>query len=315
MKRQTITVVAPCYNEGETLALFIEAMDCIRKELLPVALELLLVNDGSQDNTLLLMREYAATYEWIDYLSFSRNFGKEAGILAGMQHAQGEWVVLMDADLQDPPQLLPEMLRLVREEGYDVVGTRRTTRQGEPPIRSFLSHLYYKVNNRMTKVHLEPGVRDYRLMTRQVVEAFNALPEHNRFSKGIFSWVGFKVHYLPYENIERTAGKTSWSLKQLFSYAIEGIMSFSDFPLTLAIWVGMFSTAIAFIYGLIIIGQTLILGGKTPGWPSLAVLVVGMGGLQLLSLGILGKYIAKIFIESKHRPHYIIQESSLKKEK
>lgn len=314
MKQQTVTVIVPCYNEGETLPQFISALEKMQQHLQPVTLELLLVNDGSQDVTLTLMRQYANQYDWIDYLSFSRNFGKEAAILAGMQHAQGEWVVLMDADLQDPPELLPEMLRLVRDEGYDVVGTRRTTRQGEPPIRSFLSHLYYKINNRMTKVHLEPGVRDYRLMNRQVVSAFNALPEHNRFSKGIFSWVGFKVHYLPYENIERTAGKTSWSLKQLLSYAIEGIMSFSEFPLTLAIWVGIFSTAIAFIYGLVIIGKTLLLGGKTPGWPSLAVLVVGMGGLQLLSLGILGKYIAKIFIESKHRPHYIIQESSLEKE-
>lgn len=312
MMKPRLTVVVPCYNEEETLPLFMREILKVQEQLSEVMIEVLFVNDGSTDKTLHVMRQLAKAHsERLSYVSFSRNFGKEAAIIAGLEHAQGEWVALMDADLQDPPEMLVEMLRLVKEEGYDVAATRRTTRKGEPPIRSLFATLYYKLNNRLSKVKLEEGVRDYRLMTRQVVDAILTLPEHNRFSKGIFSWVGFDSAYLEYENVERVAGETSWSFQGLLSYAIEGFISFSEAPLTIASYIGFVTFAMATVYGLYIIGRTLWFGVSTPGWASLAVLIVGMGGLQLLCLGIVGKYIGKIFIENKHRPHYIVKEQKL----
>lgn len=312
IKTNTITLVVPCYNEEETVSLFVEEILRVQTLLPDVFLEVLFVDDGSKDATLReirrLVQEFPAR---ISYLSFSRNFGKEAAIIAGLEHAHGEWVALMDADLQDPPAMLVEMLRLIREEGHDVAATRRTTRQGEPPVRSWFASLYYKLNNRISDAKLEEGVRDYRLMTRQVVDAVLSLPEQNRFSKGIFSWVGFDVAYLEYKNVERVAGTTSWSFMNLLAYAVEGFISFSDAPLTVASYVGFLTFVVAFIYGIFIIGRTLLFGTATPGWASLAVLIVGMGGLQLLCLGIVGKYIGKIFIESKKRPHYIVREQQL----
>lgn len=311
MKTNTITLVVPCYNEEETVRLFTEAILQVQEQL-DVFLEILFVDDGSKDQTLQVVRQLAQELPTrVNYVSFSRNFGKEAAIIAGLEHAQGEWVALMDADLQDPPAMLAEMLRLIREEGYDVAATRRTNRHGEPPVRSWFSALYYKLNNKISDAKLEEGVRDYRLMTRQVVDAVLSLPEQNRFSKGIFSWVGFNVAYLEYTNIERVAGTTSWSFTNLLSYAMEGFISFSDAPLTVASYIGFLSCIGAFGYGIYIVARTLLFGTGTPGWASLAVLIVGMGGLQLLCLGIVGKYIGKIFIESKKRPHYIIREQQL----
>lgn len=315
MKSESLTLVVPCYNEEDTLELFMAEILKTQESLPHVFFDLLFINDGSRDNTLSKIKSLADRHpSRVSYVSFSRNFGKEAGILAGLQHAKGDYVALIDADLQDPPELLLEMYRLIRTEGYDMVGTKRVNREGEPLIRSFFANSFYKLHNKISDVHLEEGVRDYRLMTRDVVEAVIDLPEQNRFSKGIFSWVGFKVTYLEYNNIERSAGESSWSFYQLFSYAIEGIVSFSDAPLNIASMLGLIMFVIALFYGAYIIIKTLLLGSATPGWPSLAVIVLGMGGLQLFCLGIVGKYISKIFKETKNRPMYIIKEKQIKQE-
>lgn len=316
MKTNTITIVVPCYNEAETLDLFMAEILRTQEKIPEVFLEVLMVNDGSKDQTLEVMKRLAKMYpDRVFYLSFTRNFGKEAGIIAGLDHARGEWVALMDADLQDPPHLLVEMHRMITEEGYDTVATRRTTREGEPLIRSFFASMFYKINNRIADVQLEEGARDYRLMTQQVVQSVRQLPEQNRFSKGIFSWVGYNVGYIEYENVERSAGETSWSFGKLFDYALEGILSFSDAPLTLASYIGFFSFAFAVIYGIYIVVRTILFGTDSAGWPTLVVLIVGMGGLQLLCLGIVGKYIGKIYLESKNRPLYLIRESNVKVDK
>ena len=315
MKKNTISIVVPCYNEARTLQAFVAEILAVQAQLPKVFLELILVNDGSADETLGVMRALASEHpNRISYLSFSRNFGKEAAMLAGFEHAAGEWVAVMDADLQDPPEMLLEMHQLITTTEYDVVATRRVSREGEPKVRSLFATMYYKLNNLISDVKIEEGARDYRLMTRPVIEAILSLPERNRFSKGLFSWVGFEVKYLEYPNIERQAGETSWSFTKLFDYAIEGLISFSDVPLTLASYVGLLTFVVAFVYGVYIVIRTLIFGAATPGWPSLAVLVVGMGGLQLLCLGIVGKYIGKIFIENKQRPMYILKEVHLHEE-
>lgn len=312
IKENTITLIVPCYNEEESLDLFLQEIMNTQEKMPEVFIELLFVNDGSKDNTLEKIYQICNQHpERINFLSFTRNFGKEAAILAGLEHAQGEWVGLIDADLQDPPELLIEMYRLIAMENYDVAATRRVDRDGEPPVRSFFANLYYKINNFISDVHIEEGARDYRLMNRDVVEAILQLPERNRFSKGLFSWVGFDVAYIEYPNTERSAGKTSWSFTGLFNYAIEGLMSFSEMPLNIASVIGLISFVIACIYGLYILIRTLIYGPTTPGWASLAILILGIGGLQLLCLGIVGRYIGKIFIESKQRPIYLIKEKHL----
>lgn len=312
MKKGTLSIVVPCHNEANNLPAFLEAILTTQAQLTNAFIELILVNDGSNDATLQVMRDLAAQHpDRISYLSFSRNFGKEPAMLAGFEHAQGEWVAVMDADLQDPPEMLLEMHHLLTTTIYDVVATRRVSREGEPRIRSLFSNLYYKLNNLISDVKIEEGARDFRLMKRPVIDAILAMPERNRFSKGLFSWVGFDVKYLEYPNIERQAGETSWSFAKLLDYAVEGLISFSDIPLTIASYVGLLTFVAAFVYGIYIVIRTLIFGAATPGWPSLAVLVVGMGGLQLLCLGIVGKYIGKIFIESKQRPVYILKEVHL----
>lgn len=310
MNKTVMTIVVPCYNEEETLDIFMDAILETQESLPDVLIETLFVNDGSKDNTLGKIKELKSKYpERVSYVSFSRNFGKEAGIIAGLEHAKGDLIALMDADLQDPPEMLIEMYRLITEEDYDVVGTKRVNREGEPPVRSFFANIYYKINNMISDLKLEEGVRDFRLMRRQVADAVISLPERNRFSKGILSWVGFKTTYLEYYNVERSAGTTSWSFLQLLNYAFDGIISFSDAPLTIASMIGLIMFILSGIYGVYIILRTLIMGTATPGWPSLAVLVVGMGGLQLFCLGIVGKYIGKIFNETKRRPLYIVKES------
>lgn len=312
MKKGTLSIVVPCHNEANNLPAFLEAILTTQAQLTNAFIELILVNDGSNDATLQVMRDLAAQHpDRISYLSFSRNFGKEPAMLAGFEHAKGEWVAVMDADLQDPPEMLLEMHHLLTTTIYDVVATRRVSREGEPRIRSLFSNLYYKLNNLISDVKIEEGARDFRLMKRPVIDAILAMPERNRFSKGLFSWVGFDVKYLEYPNIERQAGETSWSFAKLLDYAVEGLISFSDIPLTIASYVGLLTFVAAFVYGIYIVIRTLIFGAATPGWPSLAVLVVGMGGLQLLCLGIVGKYIGKIFIESKQRPVYILKEVHL----
>lgn len=309
-----IAIVVPCYNEEEMLPIYVEKMQALQKEFTEVSLKLYLVNDGSSDNTLNVMRSlYREFPSFIHYISLSRNFGKEAAMLAGIEMTREEYVAIMDADLQDPPELMQEMYRLIKEDKYDMVGTKRVDRQGEPLIRSWFSNMYYSVNNLISGTKLESGVRDYRLMTRQVVDAILSLPEKNRFSKGIFAWVGFDTYYLPYENRERLAGNTSWSFFSLFSYSLEGFISFSETPLDIASFLGLITFFFALIGGLYIVIKTVVWGNPTPGWPSLAVIILAIGGLQLLSIGILGKYIGKMFVETKDRPHFIIKEQSKEK--
>lgn len=309
-----IAIVVPCYNEEEMLPIYVEKMQALQKEFTEVSLRLYLVNDGSSDNTLNVMRSlYREFPSFIHYISLSRNFGKEAAMLAGLEMTREEYVAIMDADLQDPPELMQEMYRLIKEDKYDMVGTKRVDRQGEPLIRSWFSNMYYSVNNLISGTKLESGVRDYRLMTRQVVDAILSLPEKNRFSKGIFAWVGFDTYYLPYENRERLAGNTSWSFFSLFSYSLEGFISFSETPLDIASFLGLITFFFALIGGLYIVIKTVVWGNPTPGWPSLAVIILAIGGLQLLSIGILGKYIGKMFVETKDRPHFIIKEQSKEK--
>lgn len=303
-----LSIIVPCYNEEETVALFFRETEKVRQQL-GIDFEYIFVNDGSKDGTLNQLRNLAKNHTNVRYLSFSRNFGKEAALYAGLKAAKGDLITVMDADLQDPPELLPEMIQAIEVEGYDCVGTRRTTRQGEPPIRSFFAKMFYRIVNRIGEVEMVDGARDYRLMTRQMVDAILELSEYNRFSKGLFSWVGFKTKYLSFENRERVAGETSWSFWKLFKYSIDGIINFSEAPLNIASFIGAFSCVAAGLAMIFIIIKTLIFKDPTSGWPSLVTIILFMGGLQLLCIGIIGKYIGKIFLETKKRPIYIVQET------
>lgn len=269
------------------------------------------VNDGSTDNTLKVIKQLSNDHENIRYISFSRNFGKESALIAGLEASDGDFITVMDADLQDPPEMLNEMFVKI-SEGYDVVGTRRISRKGEPPIRSFFAKTFYKLINNISDTEMVDGVRDFRLMTRQVCNSILELKENNRFSKGLFSWVGFKTTYLPYENRERIAGTTSWNFFGLLKYSIDGIVNFSEAPLNIATFVGFVSFLTSCILSIFYFLKTLIFGDAVQGFPTLIVLILLLGGLQLLSVGIIGKYIAKIFLETKKRPNYIIKESNIK---
>ena len=281
-----------------------------------VHLELIFVNDGSRDKTLEKIKELRKKDKRIRYLSFSRNFGKEAAMFAGLSYSTGDYVAVMDADLQDPPHLLPEMLLLLKEKSeYDCVATRRVTRKGEPPIRSFFARLFYKLINKVSAVELVDGARDYRLMKRQVVDALLQLKETNRFSKGLFGFVGFETKWLEYENIERVAGESKWSFFKLFKYAIEGIVAFSTAPLTIAVLIGLFFCIIAFLMIVFIIVKTLLFGDPTSGWPSLVCVIFLVSGIQLFCIGIIGEYLAKTYLETKKRPIYIVKETEAQDEK
>lgn len=308
---KVLSIVVPCYNEEETVNLFYQAVENVRKSLpKDLDLEYLFINDGSSDKTLLKLRQLHQEDEaHVHYVSFSRNFGKESALYAGLQKASGDYVTVMDADLQDPPEMLPKMIQLLEQnEEYDCIGTRRIDRKGEPKLRSFFSRAFYKIINKISDTEMLDGVRDFRMMRRQMVDAILELSEVNRFSKGIFSWVGFNTYYLPYENVERIAGETSWSFWSLFRYSIEGITDFSDVPLSIASFVGMISCIGALIGLIIIVVRTLMFGDPTMGWPSLVCFILFLGGLQLFCLGIVGKYIGKIFKETKKRPIYIVKE-------
>ena len=265
------------------------------------------VNDGSKDKTLEVLRQVSKQIENVHYLSFSRNFGKEAGLLAGLEAAQGDYVTVMDADLQDPPELLIEMYAKI-QEGYDVVGSRRADRKGEPSIRSIFAKTFYWLINKVSDTEMVGGARDFRLMTRQVVDAILELKEVNRFSKGLFSWVGFDVAYVSYENRERVAGETSWSFWSLLSYSLDGFINFSEVPLKLATWAGTFSFLISLVGIVFVVIRKLTIGGSVAGWASLVSIILFIGGIQLLALGIIGNYISKIFLETKKRPVYVIKE-------
>lgn len=310
-----LSIVVPCYNEEATITLFIEAVDRVMQGH-PEKIEYIFVNDGSKDETLALLKKWSQERpEEIRYLSFSRNFGKEAALYAGLQHAQGDLVTVMDADLQDPPELLPQMIEMIKTKNIDCVGTRRANRKGEPVIRSLFSRLFYKIINQFSETKMVDGARDFRLMTRQMVDGILEITEYNRFSKGIFSWVGFETEYLSYENRERVAGETSWSFLSLFKYSIDGVVNFSEVPLKFASWIGAISCVGAGIALLFIIIRALVFGDPTTGWPSLVSIMLFVGGIQLMCLGIIGKYIGKIFLETKKRPIYLVRESSVFEDK
>ena len=304
-----LSIVVPCYNEEAALPLFYQEVCRVAGEMAPVEFEFLFVDDGSRDGTLPLLRQLAARDARVRFLSFSRNFGKEAGMLAGLQHAKGDFVALMDADLQDPPALLPELYRAVTEAGYDCAATCRTTRQGEPPIRSFFAKLFYKIINRISDADIVDGARDYRLMRRSVVDAILSLGEYNRFSKGIFGWVGFRTKWVPYENVERAAGETKWSFWKLLLYSLEGIVAFSTAPLAIASVLGAllcFGSAVAIV---VVVCKTLLFGDPVGGWPSMMCVLLFFSGVQLFCTGILGQYLAKTYLETKRRPVYLVRET------
>ncbi len=305
-----ISLVIPCYNEQEALPAFIQEMERIMPLLTDTEAEIILVNDGSKDDTLPLMRELAKKHAYIRYASFSRNFGKESAILAGFAMAKGDYIAVMDADLQDPPALLPDMLRAVREEGYDCAGTRRSTRKGEPPIRSAFARMFYKVINALSDTKLVNGARDYKLLSRRAVNAILAMPEYNRFSKGLYEWIGFRTKWFEYENIERIAGETKWSFWKLFKYSIEGLLAFTTVPLALASLLGILCLLVGFIVILVLAVRQFVWHNSVDGWTSMVCIIVMFSGLQLFCLGIIGQYLAKMYLEIKKRPHYIIAESS-----
>lgn len=307
-----LTVIVPCYNEEEAIPFFYEEMlktiDVFNRDFPGVEFEMLFIDDGSKDKTLSVLREYHEKDPRVRYVSFSRNFGKEAGIYAGLDNSKGDFVVIMDADLQDPPSLLPEMYKAITEEGYDSAATRRVSRKGEPPIRSFFARMFYKIMDKISKTEIVDGARDYRIMTRQMVDAILSMSEYNRFTKGIYGWVGFKTKWFEYENVERVAGETKWSFWKLFLYSLEGVIGFSTAPLVIASFFGIFCMVFAFIMIIFIIVRKCLYGDPTSGWPSLVCIITLIGGMQLFCIGIVGQYLAKTYLETKNRPIYIAKE-------
>ncbi len=310
--KRLISLIVPCYNEQEALPYFLPEVFRVAAEMADKAdFEILFVDDGSRDGTLEVLRRFAKEDSRVKYLSFSRNFGKEAAMYAGFCNAKGDYVAVMDADLQDPPSLLPEMLRLLENEDYDSVATRRITRAGEPKIRSFFARMFYKIINRISDADIVDGARDFRLMRREMVDAIVAMSERNRFSKGIFGWVGFKTYWLPYENVERVAGQTKWSFWKLFRYSIDGFVNFSQTPLTISAVVGGAFTVLSALAILFIVIRKLCFGGSSvDGWASLVCIISFVSGLQLACLGIIGQYLSKMYLEVKGRPHYILRETN-----
>lgn len=311
MKNKTLSIIVPAYNEEETIELFFDEVNAQTLDL-PLDKTFYFINDGSSDRTLDVIKTLSQKHSNVKYISFSRNFGKEAALLAGLRAASGDFVTVMDADLQDPPSMLNEMYDKL-QEGYDIVGTRRVSRKDEPFIRSIFARAFYKIMNTISSTQMVDGARDYRLMTRQVVDSIVELPEHNRFSKGLFSWVGYDVFYLEYNNVERVAGKTSWSFWGLLHYSIDGIINFSDAPLSLATFIGFISFLISLCMSLFYALKTIIWGEIVQGFPTLIILILMLGGLQLLSLGIIGKYLSKVFLETKQRPNYFVKEDNIDK--
>ena len=303
-----LSLVVPCYNESLALPCFMKEVERILPQIEGISIEVVLINDGSQDDTLETMMKMCKMYSFVRFVSFSRNFGKESAILAGLRKAKGDWVAVMDADLQDPPALLPEMLRLVREDGYDCVGTRRTTRAGEPPIRSFFARCFYKIINRIADVKLVDGARDYKLLSRPAVDALVALPEVNRFSKGLYEWIGFRTKWLEFENVERVAGETKWSFWGLVKYSVEGILSFSTAPLVLSVLLGI-SFMLLSLGGIVFLFiRQMLYQNSAYGWTSMVCIILLLSGVQLFCLGIIGQYISKMYTEIKKRPHYIVDK-------
>lgn len=304
-EKKLCSIVVPCFNEEETIPIYYREMQKLFEQMPELDFEFEFIDDGSRDATLSVIRELRAQDERVHYVSFSRNFGKEAGIYAGLEHSRGDYVVIMDVDLQDPPGMLPEMYRTVAEEGYDCAATRRADRKGEPKIRSFFARMFYRLINRISRADIVDGARDYRFMTRQMVDSILSMPEYNRFSKGIFGWVGFETKWLSYENVERVAGETKWSFWKLFIYSLEGIVAFSTAPLAVASFFGLFCCVMALIGVVFIFVRALIFGDPVAGWPSMMCIITLLGGIQLLCMGIMGMYLSKTYLECKGRPIYI----------
>lgn len=308
-----ISIIVPCYNEEQAIPFFYDEITKIAEEM-KNNFEFIFINDGSKDKTIEVIKEYSKKDKRVKYIHFSRNFGKEAAMLAGLKLSTGDYVAIMDADLQDPPSLLPKMLSILEDPNndYDCVGTRRVTRKGEPPIRSLFARMFYKIINKMSKIEMVDGARDYRLMSRQMVDSILELGEYNRYSKGLFQFVGYNTKWLEYENVERVAGETKWSFWKLFLYAIEGIVAFSTAPLAISSIAGIIFCIISFIMIIIIIAKTIIFGDPTAGWPSLVCIIFFVSGIQLFCLGIIGQYLSKTYLETKKRPIYIIKETNIK---
>ncbi|MBP3918123.1 MAG: glycosyltransferase family 2 protein [Clostridia bacterium] len=305
-----ISLIIPCYNEEEALPIFYKEAERVMSAL-DYDYEYLFIDDGSRDGTLSVIREFSQKDAHVKYIAFSRNFGKEAAMFAGFCNVSGDYAVVMDADLQDPPSLLPKMLEILETQPYDSVATRRVSRKGEPPLRSFFARKFYQIINRISDTDIMDGARDFRLMKREMVDAIVSMCERNRFSKGIFGWIGFRTYWLSYENVERVAGNTKWSFWKLFAYALDGIINFSQAPLSIASWFGLGMTGFSFIMLLVIVFRRLIMGDPVAGWASTVCVIIFIGGLQLFCLGIIGQYIAKIYMETKQRPHYIAAESNI----
>ena len=305
-----VSLIIPCYNEEQALPIFAGELDKVRQELRQYDFEVLMVNDGSSDKTLETMKKISEEYDYFKYLSFSRNFGKEAAMYAGFCNADGDYVAVMDADMQDPPSLLPEMLGILEQGEYDSVATRRVTRKGEPPIRSWFARMFYKIINKISDSDVVDGARDFRLMRAEMKDAIVSMCEYNRFSKGIFGWIGFRTKWLEYENVERVAGETKWNFWKLFKYALDGIINFSEAPMSIASGFGMFCTFVSFVMMLFFFIRKLVCGDPVAGWPSLVCIILFISGLQFLCIGIMGKYIAKTYMETKSRPHYIISDTN-----
>ena len=303
-----LSIVVPCFNEEESVDIFLKE---IKKVLADCNFEIIFINDGSSDNTLTKIKELAEANSNVKYVSFSRNFGKESAIYAGLKNASGDLICLMDADLQHPPDMLPTMIEAITTEDYDVVAARRVSRKGESKIKSFFSSLFYKMFNRIADMELVEGATDYRVMTRQVVDSILDLPEYNRFSKGLFQWVGFDTKWIAYENIERVAGETTWSFWGLVEYSIEGLVAFSTMPLSISIVFGIIFSIIAFIYMIFIIAKYLLYSDPVQGFPTIMCAILLLGGIQLISIGILGTYLEKTYFETKNRPIYIVKESNI----
>lgn len=302
-----LSVITPCYNEEETISYFYKETKLYLDQM-DIDYEILFVNDGSKDKTIEECLKIKEIDDKARIINLSRNFGKEAAMYAGLKESKGDYVVIMDTDLQDPPKLLPEMYKILKEDEYDSVATYRVSRKGEPPIRSFFARMFYKLINKMIDVEIVDGARDYRMMKRIMVDAIISMEEYHRFSKGIFSWVGFNTKYLEYENVERVAGETKWSFWKLFKYAIDGFVGFTTAPLRLATFTGVGVSIFGFIYMIYIVVKAILFGDPVAGFPSLIVIITLLGGIQLLFLGIIGEYLAKTYMETKKRPIYIIKE-------
>ncbi len=315
MSKGKVSIVVPMYNEQESLGILYQELNRVTDTIKDYEFEYLFVNDGSKDNTLQEIQKLAAADERVHYVSFSRNFGKEAALYAGFSNADGDYIATMDADLQDPPSLLPQMLAMIERQDCDNVATRRVNRKGEPPIRSFFARCFYKLMRRLSNIDIADGARDYRLMSRAMVDSILSVSEYNRFSKGIFAWVGYETKWLEFENVERSAGETKWSFWKLVRYSIDGIINFSNTPLQISSYLGMILTIVSFIAIIVEVIRALVFGDPVAGWPSLVCIITFIGGIELFCMGIMGQYIAKTYMEVKRRPHYIIKESNCKNTK